>query len=176
MNVTSKKTPIFVIGYMGTDRAGLGRVLAEKYSRPLLFLDEEIEKRDGRTILTLCMTMGEHEYRNKEYELLQEILKAEDLDPPVVVCGDGILLDDMNHKALLELYTQNAEAVVLAEDSISAMWQRARGDKTIPYAFMHMGGPEGSPAEEARYRKFCELYEQRLKLYNPFKFTTCIFS
>ena len=66
---------IYVIGFMGSDREGAAAKVSEEKGLPLYDLDREIEKRDGRSIQRLVMTMGEHELRNKEYETLAAILE-----------------------------------------------------------------------------------------------------
>jgi len=66
---------IFVTGYFGAPiETEAARIAAEK-DCPMLNLDEEIEKADGRSVLRICMTMGEHEYRNQEYEAIKTILQ-----------------------------------------------------------------------------------------------------
>lgn len=142
---------IFVTGYMGSDRRGLAEKLAAELSYELIDLDAEIEKADGRTIQRICMMMGEHEYRNKEYEMLQTLKDRENI---VVLCGDGIIFDDQNREVL------EANKVVLADPNldVEALWERAKDEKGLPYAFMNFGGDE-------RKAKFIELYEQRKDIY-----------
>lgn len=142
---------IFVTGYMGSDRRGLAEKLAAELSYELIDLDAEIEKADGRTIQRLCMMMGEHEYRNKEYEMLQTLKDRENI---VVLCGDGIIFDDQNREVL------EANKVVLADadTDVGVLWERAKDEKSLPYAFMNFGGDE-------RKAKFIELYEQRKDIY-----------
>jgi shikimate kinase len=97
------------------------------------------------------MLMGEHEYRNKEYEMLQSLKDREGI---VVLCGDGIIFDDQNREVL------EANTVVLADADadIDELWERAKDLKGLPYAFMNFGGDE-------RKEKFIELYEQRKDIY-----------
>ncbi len=64
------KNIIFVTGYFGAPIREIAEKTAEREGCALLSLDEEIERADGRSILRICMLMGEHEYRNKEYEIL----------------------------------------------------------------------------------------------------------
>ena len=92
------KNIIFVTGYFGAPIREVAEKTAEREGCALLSLDEEIEKADGRSILRICMLMGEHEYRNKEYEILAG-LPEEDL---VVYCGDGVLNDEMSRDIILK--------------------------------------------------------------------------
>ena len=150
--MTYKNSPrIFVTGYMGAQTRELAEQIAAEMSYELIDLDAEIEKLDGRTIQRICMLMGEHEYRNKEYEMLQSLKDREGI---VVLCGDGIIFDDQNREIL------EANTVVLADADagIDELWKRAKDMKGLPYAFMNFGGEE-------RKEKFIELYEQRKEIY-----------
>lgn len=199
---------IFVIGYMGTPRRQYAEMLCQKLNQEILEknqvpvelplfqhldMDSEIERLDGRTILRLCMTMGEHEYRNREYELLSKlsdpafdmgIAKEEEYPRSLVIsCGDGILLDEMCME-ILKKYAEKSNytvdlncedvsvlsgfdknniedsGVILLSATLEDMWQAAKLDKALPYAFMHTG------TEEARKSKFEEIYTARKHLYD----------
>ncbi|MGI6256937.1 MAG: shikimate kinase [Anaerovoracaceae bacterium] len=145
---------IYVIGFMGTDRVSVAREVARKKGYEFRHMDEEIQERDGRTILRMCMTMGEHEYRNKEYEMLREYDQMDDI---VVACGEGVV-----HDKQCSDFLRRGRVVVVREDP-DAMWERARQDDSLPYAFLRTGSPE------ERKRKFMELYQIRKPLYEQFK-------
>ena len=150
--MTYKNSPrIFVTGYMGADTRALAENIAAETGYELIDLDAEIEKADGRTIQRICMLMGEHEYRNKEYEMLQTIKNREDV---VVLCGDGIIFDDQNREVLQD----NSVVLADADTDIDILWERAKDQKGLPYAFMNFGGDD-------RKQKFIELYEQRKDIY-----------
>ena len=150
--MTYKNSPrIFVTGYMGAATRDLAEKIAAELSYELIDLDAEIEKEDGRTIQRICMLMGEHEYRNKEYEMLQSLKDRESI---VVLCGDGIIFDDQNREVL----EANTVAIADADTDIEILWERAKDLKGLPYAFMNFGGDE-------RKEKFIELYEQRKDIY-----------
>jgi shikimate kinase len=146
---------IFVIGFIGSDRIGLAQDLARQHGYDYIDLDKEIEKADGRSIMRICMTMGEHEYRNKEYEALSKVCAQENI---VVACGDGIVLDEMNVRLLKE----HRVVVADAEKSPEQLWENCCADSgkdTLPYAFLH----HGSTAEKKE--KFTSLYMARRALY-----------
>ena len=150
--MTYKNSPrIFVTGYMGARTRELAEAIAAEMGYELIDLDTEIEKLDGRTIQRICMLMGEHEYRNKEYEMLQTLKDREGI---VVLCGDGIIFDDQNREVL----AANTVVVADAAADIDELWERAKDQKGLPYAFMNFGGDE-------RKEKFIELYEQRKDIY-----------
>ena len=151
---------IYVTGPCGSDRKSAAQALAEKYNLKYLDFDSEIEKRDGRSISRICMMMGEHEYRNKEYELLDEL---KDKDGFVCACSDAILFDPM----CLELMKQKKIFIADIDKSPEELWEaacREAGDKasTIHYAFM------SNPDEDIKKEKFLHLLEMRKGIYAEF--------
>lgn len=146
----TKPPRLFVIGFIGSRRMERGEELARELGYQLLDLDRMIEERDGRSLKKLIMMMGEHEYRNKEYEILQEL---EDQQGFVLVCGDGIVHDEMNLAIL------KREATIFVEEPLEILWERVREKADGLYAFLH-----DSDRERARI-KFMEFYQLRLPLY-----------
>ena len=96
-----KKNLIFVTGFLGAPIEETARQIADDKGYDFLSLDDEIVKEDGRSILRICMMMGEHEYRNKEYEMLQKIADS-DRNNLVICCSDGVLHDDMSQSIINE--------------------------------------------------------------------------
>lgn len=150
------KPRIFVIGFMGSERKGTAEKIAKELNYRLVDLDREIEQEDGRSIQRICMTMGEHEYRNKEYESLEKLAGQNRI---VVACGDGTILDEMNR----EILEKNCVIIADRETPVEILWERARADQeSSPYAFMHQSD------DKLKKEKFINLYEQRKSLYNQF--------
>ena len=151
-----KKAPrVFVTGFLGSDRHAAAEKLAAELSYRLIDLDREIEKKDGRSVQRICMMMGEHEYRNKEYELLETLALQDEI---VVCCGDGIIFDDMNR----EILENNQVVIADADLSPEELWENAKGLTNSVYAFMHQTD------EVMKKEKFMELYRQRKDLYSRF--------
>lgn len=151
------KKLIFITGFFGAPLMQKAQQLAEEYGLPLLILDKEIEKADGRSARRICMMMGEHEYRNKEYEALNSIIDG-DLAGAVVVCGDGVLHDDMSREII-----ESHELMVLGGDmTIDVLWEGAKADKDSCHAFMHFGN------EEQQRAAFEKLYERQRVLFTPY--------
>lgn len=156
MTMDYTKSPrIFVIGFLGSDRKTAAQRLADELNYQIVDLDEEIEKKDGRSIARICMTMGEHEYRNQEYQMLSGLAEKSGI---VVCCGDGVVLDDMS----LELLKQNTVVVADAELTAGELWEKARELKNPLYAFMLQTD------EQLKKEKFMALYQQRMPLYSQF--------
>lgn len=149
----TKAPRIFVVGFLGSGRKQAAERLAAELGYEAVDLDQEIEKRDGRSIRRLCMTMGEHEYRNQEYRLLSEFA---DKSGVVVCCGDGVVLDHMS----LDLLRRNAVLVADWELTAEDLWEKAKKLENPSYAFMRC------PDEAVKKKKFMELYNQRKPLYD----------
>ncbi|MEA4921956.1 MAG: shikimate kinase [Eubacteriaceae bacterium] len=151
---------IYVTGPIGSDRKKAAQKLAEETGYDFLDFDAEIEKRDGRTIRRICMMMGEHEYRNKEYELLNELAESgrSDKEGYVCSCSDGILFDPM----CSELMKKGRILIADADMSVDDLWEQAKNDTDLPYAFM------SDPNENTKKKKFMELYELRKNIYMKF--------
>ncbi len=145
---------IFVIGFVGSDRVGLAKKIATEKNLTFHDMDQDIEAYDGRSVLRMVISMGEHEYRNKEYEQLQRYQSMDDI---VVACGDGIVLDDDSRKLLVE------EEVLVAEDSIENLWKNALRLKNTMYAFLYDGNTPQA------YDHFTSLYQQRQPLFDLFR-------
>ena len=124
---------IIVTGCFGAPVLETARELANRRGLPLVDLDKEIERRDGRTIRRLVMMNGEHGYRNLEFEILQEL--SEKGAPCVVACGDGVLYDDDSRGIILE------NELVIAGEGLSEeeLWQNASAAGDSYHAFMSFG-------------------------------------
>jgi len=77
---------VFLIGYMGSGKTTLGRMLAQEIAMPFLDLDHILEKETHRSIADIIRTDGELVFREREREVLHRVLSAE---PGVVACGGG---------------------------------------------------------------------------------------
>jgi len=162
-----EKKLIFITGFFGAPLLQKAQQLAEEHDLPLISLDEEIEKADGRSVRRICMMMGEHEYRNKEYEALKKLTEcaleeaAEGEIPrsgAVVLCGDGVLHDDMSRELIVK-----HELIVLGGDmSCDELWENAKIVKESCHAFMNFG------SEDERRTAFEKLYERQRVLFTPY--------
>lgn len=151
-----KKNIIFVTGFIGSDRVGLARQLADEKGLEFVDLDLAIEEKDGRSIRRIVMSMGEHEVRNKEYEALKGLLEGHNL---VVACSDGIILDDECLALLIQGH------VVIADEALTPeqLWEHAKSDPNPAYAFLSGFLSEEDEAEQ--YQRYLALYDARMPIY-----------
>jgi len=148
LDTTPKK--LFIIGYIGSDRRRVGEEAAHLLGYELLVLDDLIVKRDGRPLKKIIMAMGEHEYRNKEYDILEMYSKKNSF---VMVCGDGIVLDEMCITILKDNPT------LFVDEPLELLWSRVKNDQTLLYSFLE------NTSKTLVFKKFSELYQLRLPLY-----------
>lgn len=64
---------IFLIGYMGSGKTTVSRILSGRTGAAWIDMDQEIEKAEGISIRKMFIKYGEHEFRNKESELLDKL-------------------------------------------------------------------------------------------------------
>ena len=143
---------IVVTGCLGAPIAEKARELSARYGLPLVDLDKEIERRDGRSIKRLVKMNGEHGYRNQEFEMLQELSSAG--AACVVACGDGVLYDDDSRNIILA-----NELVIAGEDlTTDELWTHAKAINDSYHAFMSFG------SEEEKQAAFADLIQRQRAL------------
>jgi shikimate kinase len=84
---TKKKTNIYLVGYMGTGKTTIGKLLAEKLSRSFIDMDGFIENRYHKTVSSIFEEKSEAGFREIEHRTLQEISSFENV---VVSTGGGL--------------------------------------------------------------------------------------
>ena len=83
---TTDMTPVFLIGYMGSGKTTLGRVLAKAMGFSFIDLDWYIEGRYHKKVGELFAERGESGFREIESRLLREVGQMNDT---VVAAGGG---------------------------------------------------------------------------------------
>ena len=78
--------PIFLIGYMGSGKSTLGKILARQLDCDFIDIDKYIEARYRKTIRDLFAIYGESGFRKIERRLLEEV---SDIGDVVIACGGG---------------------------------------------------------------------------------------
>ena len=69
-----KNQKIVLIGYMGSGKSSVGKILADRLNLPFMDLDQEMENLDGKTIAEIFSKKGEIYFRKRENQILKEIL------------------------------------------------------------------------------------------------------
>ena len=132
-----------VVGYMGSGKTTVGRLLARRTGRDFVDLDHEISRAAGRTIPGIFAEGGEERFRDLEHAALLSALDRP--DPAVISCGGGAVTRPENRAALLRTPT-----VFLSED-VDALFTRTRGDDR--------------PLRGGSREDFTRRHDERLPLY-----------
>src|SRR5262245_821539 len=70
------KPHVILVGLPGAGNTSVGRAVAQQLGRAFLDLDEEIERREGRTVSQIFAESGEAYFRKKERHLTEELREA----------------------------------------------------------------------------------------------------
>lgn len=87
-----------LVGYRGTGKSTIGRLLAEQLRRPFVDADDLIVDRAGRTIKAIFEESGEPVFRDWEERVLREV--ADDHPSAVLATGGGAILRESNRRLL----------------------------------------------------------------------------
>ncbi len=88
---------IVLIGFMGTGKTSVGKILARKLNRLVIDADEVIEAKTRRKIGDIFEKEGEPYFRALEKETIGDISRKEGV---VITTGGGAVLDPANLEAL----------------------------------------------------------------------------
>lgn len=90
---------IVLVGFMGTGKSAVSRLLADELGWPRIDSDEAIVQREGRTIPELFASVGEAGFREIESQAIASIMS--DPGPAVVATGGGAVLAEKNREVML---------------------------------------------------------------------------
>ncbi len=119
-NLQSKM--IFLIGYRGTGKSTVARLLADQLGWEAVDANVLLEARAGRTIHQIFADEGEAGFRNREAALLEEICRGQH---QVVATGGGVVLRTDNRQRL-----RQAGWVIWLTAEPLTLWQRLQADVT----------------------------------------------
>ncbi|MDD3079347.1 MAG: shikimate kinase [Paludibacter sp.] len=77
---------IFLIGYMGSGKTSMGKLLAEKLGFTFVDMDAHIEAKYHKTVSQIFAEMGQEQFREIERECLHEVAEFE---KSVISTGGG---------------------------------------------------------------------------------------
>lgn len=93
---------IYLVGFMGSGKTAVGRLVARRLGIPFIDLDAEIERTSGLTVRAIFESAGEPAFRERESEFLAG---TEALPNAVVSTGGGSYVFEKNRRTIGRLGT-----------------------------------------------------------------------
>lgn len=121
-----KKSNIVLIGFMGTGKTAVGKIISDKLEYLFIDTDEEIEKFCGTTIRQIFEDKGEEYFRKIEAEVVSEV---SNLNKAVIACGGGVVKNSDNVKKL-----NSSGVIVCLKADPEIIYKRVCSDKSRPLA------------------------------------------
>ena len=142
---------VYLIGYRGSGKTTVGRLLAEQLMWAFVDTDSEIVASSGMEISKLFAEHGEEEFRRQETIAIQNTTQ---LNQTVVSLGGGACQRQVNR----ELINQSGGVAVWLTGDAETLWQRISGDQVSQKQRPNLTGLEG--LEEVK-----QLLDQRHENY-----------
>jgi shikimate kinase len=99
-----KRTPgLYLVGFMGSGKSAVGRLLADELGWPFADIDEDIEQAQGLSIAEIFETRGEPEFRRIERDAIHKRVREVEAGRPMVLAlGGGAFAAPETQKLLEE--------------------------------------------------------------------------
>ncbi|MGL5715566.1 MAG: shikimate kinase [Paraclostridium sp.] len=97
---------IIIIGFMGSGKTTIGRLLSKKYNMEFIDIDEKIEQTENMSISNIFDLKGEKYFRRKESSILKKNINERNV---VISTGGGIIEEESN----MELLKKNKNVIWL---------------------------------------------------------------
>ena len=121
---------IYLIGFMGTGKSTISRLLANKLGLKAAEMDALIEEKQGMPIADIFDKYGEPYFRELETNVVRELSETKDM---VVSCGGGTVLRMENVDMM-----RNSGTVILLEASPAEVLRRVSHSTARPLLNGHM--------------------------------------
>lgn len=162
---------IVLVGFMGSGKTTVGKLIAGKTGMPLIDMDTIIEERAGKTINEIFADEGEAHFRALERALVQELSATQG---NIISTGGGIVLNpdniaDFERTGLVVCLLVDAETVLdrvrhdtsrplLAGDKEAKILQLLESRKSLYESITHNIDTSGRPSPIPTADKIIELY------------------
>lgn len=91
---------VYLIGYRGSGKTTVGKVLAGRLGMPAVDCDDLIEEAAGQSIRKIFADEGEVGFRNREQAIVQQLAAESDRLSRIVSLGGGAILREANRNAI----------------------------------------------------------------------------
>ncbi|GLI54344.1 shikimate kinase [Thermodesulfovibrio yellowstonii] len=142
---------IVLIGFMGTGKTSVGKVIAKKLGFEFVDVDEVIEKATGMEISQIFSKFGESCFRDIEEEMIKLITQKR---RQVIATGGGVVLRDENMKRL-----KKDGVIFCLRASENVIFERLKQTTNRP--LLQVENPE---------ERIKELLQKRMSLYEKADF------
>ena len=163
---------IVLVGFMGTGKTTVGKLISEQTGMPLLDMDALIEERAGKTINEIFAEEGEPHFRALERAMVGELAA---LEGKIISTGGGIVLNpdniaDFERTGLVVCLLADAETVLdrvkhdttrplLAGDKAARIVELLESRKPLYEAIPHCIDTSGRPSPVPTAKEIIALYE-----------------
>jgi shikimate kinase len=110
----------FLIGYRGSGKTAVARLLARQLGWAWLDADEVLERRFGRSIRAIFADEGETGFRDKESAVLEDLCN---LERHVIATGGGVVLRPENRERL-----RTTGWIIWLTADAPTLWRRMQKD------------------------------------------------
>lgn len=122
---------IILIGFMGTGKTTVGKIVAQKLGLDFIDTDKEIVSATGLSIVDIFQRYGEIRFRSEESAAVRRIAE---MNNKVVATGGGVVLNSEN----IEVLRENGIIIAL-ESSPEVILERISRKNTRP--LLQQGNP-----------------------------------
>ena len=119
-----RKSNIILIGFMGSGKTTVGKILAKNLHYSFVDSDEEIEKQEQELIVDIFKEQGETYFRKIEHEMMQKLAQGE---KQVIATGGGIIVNKDNISCL-----KKTGIIIHLKASPNHIYKNVQRDKTRP--------------------------------------------
>lgn len=137
---------LYLVGFMGTGKTTVSRIVAARLGNRWLDSDHEIERQQGRPIADIFATDGEAAFRKMERDFIET---GHPGDRTVVACGGGLVIAHGMLEAL-----QKRGVVICLHATVETILRRTSGSRQRP--LLNVEDPE---------KRIRDLYEVRDPIY-----------
>ena len=137
---------LYLVGFMGTGKTTVSRIVAARLGHRWLDCDHEIERLQGRPIADIFAADGEAAFRRMERDFIET---GHPPERTVVACGGGLVVQPGMRESL-----QKRGVVICLHATVETILRRTAGNRTRP--LLNVEDPE------ERIRR---LYAEREPIY-----------
>ena len=118
---------ICLVGFMGSGKTSIGRLLAKRNNMEFADTDEMIVNEQGMSIPAIFEKYGEAHFRDLEHELVIRLSLENGLNNTVLSTGGGLVTFERNQE-----YLKKTGKVVYLKASAECIYERVKDDTNRP--------------------------------------------